>query len=149
MVISAYLKTADKGIGNVILEEMSSLVVHARPSPHVLVVVLPFTLVEDRGTYSPHDDAEDEESDSKDSVVSSNLFGSFVASFPVGDDDDNRHNQRDDSDGEQENLRPNLSVLCPWWKVVSWWEGFRCVEDSESGCDHRQDDERACEVDAS
>jgi hypothetical protein len=149
VLISAYLKTADKGVGDVILEEVSSLVVYARPTPHVLVVVLRFTLVKYGCTDGPHDDAEDKEPYSEDGVVSSDLFGSFVASFPVGDDDDDGHDQRDDSDGKQEDLRPDLGVLGPWWKAVSWCEGFGCVEDCECGCDHGKNDERAGEVDAS
>ena len=94
------LKTADKAISNVILEKMSSLVVDARPAPHVLVVVLRFTLVEDCCTHGPHDDAEDEESNGEDGVVGGDLFGFPMASSPVGDDDDDGHDQRDDSDRE-------------------------------------------------
>jgi hypothetical protein len=84
----AYLKTADEGISNVILKEMSSPVVHARPTPHVFIVVLRFTLVEDGCTNTPHDDAEDEESYGEDGVVGSHLFGPMVTSSPVGHDDD-------------------------------------------------------------
>ena len=70
---------------------MSSLVVNTGPAPHVFVVVLRFTLVEDGSTDTPHDDAEYEECNSKDSVVSGNLFGSMVTSSPVGDDDEDGH----------------------------------------------------------
>ena len=90
-VVSAYLKTADEAVGHVVLEEMSSLVVNTGPAPHVFVVVLRFTLVEDGSTDTPHDDAEYEECNSKDSVVSGNLFGSMVTSSPVGDDDEDGH----------------------------------------------------------
>jgi hypothetical protein len=90
MYVAAYLKTADKGIGDIILEEMSSLVIHARPTPHILVVVLRFTLVEESGTYSPHDDTEDEESDGEDSVVSGHLFSSMMSRSKVGADDEHR-----------------------------------------------------------
>jgi len=85
------LKTADEAVGHVVLEEMSSLVVNTGPAPHVFVVVLRFTLVEDGSTDTPHDDAEYEECNSKDSVVSGNLFGSMVTSSPVGDDDEDGH----------------------------------------------------------
>jgi len=85
------LKTADEAVGYIVLEEMSSLVVNTGPAPHVFVVVLRFTLVEDGSTDTPHDDAEYEECNSKDSVVSGNLFGSMVTSSPVGDDDEDGH----------------------------------------------------------
>ena len=80
------MKTADEGVGNVILKEMSSLVVHTRPTPHVFVVVLCFALVEGGCSYTPHDDTEDEECDGEDGVVGGHLFGSMVTSSPVGDD---------------------------------------------------------------
>lgn len=82
-----YLKTADEAIGNVILEKVTSFVVNTRPTPHVFVVVLRFTLVEDGCTYGPHNDAEDEEADGKDCVVGGHLLGSMVTSSPVSDDD--------------------------------------------------------------
>jgi len=85
------LKTADEAVGHVVLEEMSSLVVNTGPAPHVFVVVLRFTLVEDGSTDTPHDNAEYEKCNSEDSVVSGNLFSSMVASSPVGDDDEDGH----------------------------------------------------------
>jgi hypothetical protein len=88
---SAYLKTADKRIGDVFFEQVASLVVYARPAPHVLVVVLGFTLVENRCSNSPHDDAEDEETNSEDSVVGCHLLGSMVTSSCVGDHNNDRH----------------------------------------------------------
>lgn len=87
------LKTADEAVGHIVLEEMSSLVVNTGPAPHVFVVVLCFALIEDGGTNSPHDNAKYEECDSEDGVVSGNLFSSMVTSSPVGDDDDNGHEQ--------------------------------------------------------
>ena len=95
----AYLKTADKCVGNVILKEMSSLVVNAGPTPHVFVVVLRFTLIEDGCTNTPHNDAEDEESNGEDSVIGSHLFGPMVTSSPIGDDDKDGHDQGNAGDG--------------------------------------------------
>jgi hypothetical protein len=83
------LKTADKRVGNVIFEEVSSLVVNARPTPHVFIVVVRFTLIQNRGSNSPHDNAEDEESNGEDGVVSCHFLGSIVASSEVCDHDDN------------------------------------------------------------
>ena len=87
--MKTYLKTADERIGDVILEKMSSLVVYARPAPHVLVVVVRFALVEDRCSNGPHDDAEDEESNGEDSIVGCYFLGSIVATSEVGNHDDN------------------------------------------------------------
>jgi hypothetical protein len=145
----AYLKAANKRIRNVILEEMSSLVVHARPAPHVFVVVLCFTLVQNSSTNSPHDDAEDEEANGEDSVVSCYFFGPIVASSKVCNHDNDGHDQRDTGDGEDDDLRPNLGVFGPWWKVVSWCEGLCGVEDGECGCNHGEDNQTAGKVDAS
>jgi hypothetical protein len=147
--IFAYLETADKAVGNVILKEMSSLVVNAGPTPHILVVVLSFALVEDGCTNTPHDNAEDEESNSKDSVVRGNLFGSMMTSSPVGDNDKDGHDQGNTGDGEQKDLRPDFGVVGPWWEAVSWCETLCGVEDGESTCDHGKNDERAGKVDAS
>lgn len=87
----AYLKTADEAIGDVILEQMSSFVVYTRPSPHVLVIIGCFALIEDGCTNGPHDDAEDEESDGEDGVVSCDFLCAAVTSFPVGNNDDDGH----------------------------------------------------------
>jgi hypothetical protein len=87
----AYLKAADERIGNVIFEEFPSLVVDARPAPHVFVVVLCFALIEYCCTHSPHDDAEDEESNGEDGVVGCDFLGSIVAASEVRDHNDDGH----------------------------------------------------------
>lgn len=128
---------------------MSSLIVHAGPTPHIFVVVLRFALVESGGTDTPHDNTEYEECNSEDSVVSGDLFGSMVTSSPVGDDDDDGHEQRNASDGKQKDLRPNFGVVGPCRKTVSGCKSLGGVEDGECGCDHGKNDERAGKVDAS
>jgi hypothetical protein len=145
----AYLETADKRIGNVILEEMSSLVVHARPAPHVFVVVLRFTLVENSGTDCPHDDAEDEKANGEDGIVSCDFLGSIMASSEVCNHNNDGHDERDTGDGEDDNLRPDLGIFGPWRKVVSWCKGLCGVEDGECGCDHGKDNQTAGKVDTS
>lgn len=85
------LKSANKCIGNVVLEDMSSGIVYARPAPHVFVVVLRFTLIENGCSDSPHNDAEDEETNGEDSVVGGYFFGSIVTSSKVGNHNDDRH----------------------------------------------------------
>jgi hypothetical protein len=145
----AYLKTADERIRNVVLEEMASLVVYARPAPHVLVVVLRFALVEDCCSDGPHDDAEDEEANSEDGIVCGDFLGSIVTSLEVCNHDNHRHEERDTGDGQDQDLWPNLGVFGPCWEVVSWCESLGGVEDGEGGCNHGQDDQTAGEVDAS
>lgn len=145
---SPILQTADKAVGNVVLKEMSSFVVHAGPTPHVLVVVLGFALVEYSRTYGPHDDAEDEESDSKDSVVSSDFLCFPVTAFPVGDDDNDGDDEGESGDAEKQDLGPDHGILSPWRKAVSWCEMFCGVEYGECGCNHGENDETAGEVDA-
>lgn len=83
-----HLKTTDKTVRNVILEEVSSLVVYTGPTPHVFVVAIRFALVEDGGSNSPHDDAEHEKGNGKDGVIRGDFLCLSMASFPVGDDDD-------------------------------------------------------------
>ena len=126
---------------------MASLVVDARPAPHVFVVVLRFALVEDSRTYSPHDDAEDEETDGEDSVVCGYFFGSIMPSSAVGNHNNDRHEKRDAGDDQEEDLGPGLGVLSPRRKVVSLGKRLCCVENSECGCQHGEDDETAGEVD--
>lgn len=144
---SPVLKTANKAISDIIFKEMPALVVYARPAPHVLVVVLRFTLVEDCCTNSPHDDTEDEETDGEDCVVSCDLLRSAMSSFPIGNNDDDGHEKRDTGDSQKSNLRPDLGVLGPRWKVVALRKSLGGIEDGECCCDHGQDNKTAGEID--
>jgi len=74
------LETADEFVGHVVLEELSSFVVFASPAPHVLTIALSLALVQNAGTNGPHDNAEDEEGNGEDGVVSCNLLCPLVAS---------------------------------------------------------------------
>ena len=145
----AYLKAADEGVGDVILEKMSPFVVHARPTPHIFVVVLCFALVENSCSYCPHDDAEDEESNGEDGVIGSNFLCSMMATSAISDHNNDGHEQRDAGNDKYQDLGPDFGVVSPCWESVSFWEGFRCVEDGECCCDHGKDDKTAGEVDAS
>jgi hypothetical protein len=77
---NAHLKTADKRIRDIVLEQMSPLVVYTRPAPHVFAFALGFALVKNSGTNRPHDDAEDEEANSENGVVRCDLLCSPVPS---------------------------------------------------------------------
>jgi hypothetical protein len=90
-VEQTYLKTADKRVGDVVLEEMAPLVVYAGPAPHVFVVVVRFTLVEDCCSDGPHDDAENEEANSEDGVVGSDFLSPIVAPSEVCNHNNNGH----------------------------------------------------------
>ena len=146
---SAYLKAADEAIRNIVLEKVSSLVVYAGPTPHVLVVVLRFALVESGCTHSPHDNAENEESDGEDCVVGGYLLCFVVPTSPIGDHYNDGHDEGDDGNGKEQDLRPDFRVFSPGWKIVSCWESLGGVKDGESCSDHGKHDETACKVDAS
>lgn len=79
---------------------MSSLIVNAGPTPHIFVVVLRFALVEDSCSYSPHDDAENEEANGEDSIVSSHFLCSTMATSAVSDHDNDGHEHGDAGDGK-------------------------------------------------
>jgi hypothetical protein len=93
-ILETYLKTADECVRDIFLKQVPALVVYTRPTPHVLVVILCFTLVEDCCSHSPHDDAENEESNGEDGIVCGDLFGSMVATSTISDHDNDRHDKR-------------------------------------------------------
>lgn len=82
-VSGAYLKSADQRIVHLVLKQLASLVVHARPAPHILISAGVLRTLKDTSSNAPHDDTEDEEANSKDGVIYSSLLRSSVASFPV------------------------------------------------------------------
>lgn len=87
------LQTADEFVRDFVLEEALSGVVHARPSPHILVVRVRLCTLQDARSYAPHDYAEDEEADGEGRVVDSGFLGSIVSSFPVRVEDDDAHEE--------------------------------------------------------
>jgi hypothetical protein len=95
------LKTADECVRDIVLKQVPALIVYAGPTPHVFVVILCFTLVEDCCSHSPHDDAENEESDGEDGIVSGDLFGSIMATSTISDHDNDRHDERDASNDKE------------------------------------------------
>jgi hypothetical protein len=100
-ILETYLKTADECVRDIFLKQVPALVVYARPTPHVFVVILCFTLVEDCCSHSPHDDAENEESDSEDGVVGGDLFGSMMTTSTISDHDNDRHDEGDASNDKE------------------------------------------------
>lgn len=82
-ILNAYLKSANKSIINVFLEGLLSLSVFASPPPHIFGVAVLFAFIEYCSANGPHDDAEDKESNSEDSVVDCGLLRSPMASSPV------------------------------------------------------------------
>jgi len=85
---------------NLLLEELPSLVVLARPAPNILAVAVCLCAVEDAGTEGPHHVAEHEEANGEDGIVNGCLLRSLVTSFPVGPEDAHRECKRDAGDDE-------------------------------------------------
>lgn len=85
---------------NLLLEELPSLVVFARPAPKILAFAVCLCAVEDAGTKSPHDIAEHEETNGEDGIVDGCLLCSLVTSSPVGPEDEHRECKRDAGDDE-------------------------------------------------
>lgn len=85
---------------NLLLEELPSLVVFARPAPKILAVAVCFCAMEDAGANGPHHVAEHEETDGEDGIVNCCLLCSLVTSFPVGPEDEYRECKRDARDDE-------------------------------------------------
>lgn len=81
------LQSADQCIVNLLLEELSSFVVNARPAPDVLVAAIVLGSLKDTSCDSPHHAAENEISNSEQSVVNPNLLGSPVSTSPVVPED--------------------------------------------------------------
>lgn len=102
------LEAADERVVDVFLEERFARAVLAAPAPHVLRVAAFAGFVEDDGADGPHDGAEDEGTDRKDSVVDGGFFGSSTTAAVVEKDDAKGHGERDAGDAEQGYLRPYL-----------------------------------------
>lgn len=96
-----FLETADESIADVVLEELSSFVVFAAPAPDILATAVVPAVVEDGGAYRPHDDAEGEEEDGKDSVVDGRFLGALVPSSPIGVKDSQGEDKRDTGDDQE------------------------------------------------
>lgn len=91
--IGTYLKTADKVIRDVVLEERFASVVFTTPAPDVLAITIDFALIQDRSTNTPHNDAEDKEPNCECGVVDCDLFRSSMTASPVSVEDDHTHEE--------------------------------------------------------
>jgi hypothetical protein len=132
----AYLKTADESIRDIILEECTSLVVLATPTPDIFAVTVGFALVENTSANTPHDDAKDKECNSKGGVVDGHLLRSPVTSAPVGIEDEDTHGKRNTGNDKESDLRPYWGIICPRRKTVSWGKVSGSVEDGENSSQH-------------
>jgi hypothetical protein len=93
MSLETYLKAADERVRNVVLEECSSLVVFAAPTPYILTISMCFTLIQNGSPYTPHDNTEDKEQDGKGRVVDGDFFSSPVTSSSITPKYDHAHEQ--------------------------------------------------------
>lgn len=130
------LEAADERVIDVVLEERFARAVLAAPAPHVLRVVAFARFVEDDGADGPHDGAEDEGPDRKDSVVDGGFFGSSTTTAKVKEDDAKGHGERDASDAEQGYLRPYLMSRCPGREFASRRQAFCGIEYGKCRGDH-------------
>jgi len=87
------LKSANQIVRNSVLEESLASIVFATPSPDILASTVLFALVQDCSSNSPHDNAEDEKSDGKGSVVNCHFLSSAMTASPVSVKDDDAHEQ--------------------------------------------------------
>lgn len=145
---SPFLHAANQSISNIVLEELAAFVVFAAPAPNVLSITVISTAVQDRGTDSPHDDAESEEEDGEDSVVDSSFFGAFVTSPPVGVENAKGKDQRDAGNGQQQDLWPWLGIGRPGGQAVSGGKRSGGIEDHKGSGNQGENDQGAGEVDA-
>lgn len=82
-MFGAHLKSADQGVGNIILEELFALVVLAAPAPDVLTISTGSASLQHTCCNAPHDKTEHEGRNGKVSVVDGSFLGSPVTSSPV------------------------------------------------------------------
>ena len=108
-----YLHSADEAIINIVTEDLLPLALFAGPAPHVLVLAMPFLLIQYGSANGPDDDTEEEESDGKNGVIYRSLLSAPMATPPISVEDADSHHQGDGCDAEKSNLRPYLLLRGP------------------------------------
>ena len=63
VTIESHLKSANKSIVNLVIEKLGAMVLHAGPSPHILVVAVVPAKLEHTSSDCPHSHAENEPAD--------------------------------------------------------------------------------------
>lgn len=86
--VLSYLKSADESIVDLVMEELRSVVVDAGPSPHVLVVAVVASELQDASRRRPHEHGEDEIAACEERVVHANFLSSRVTAAAVADEDE-------------------------------------------------------------
>ncbi len=141
-----YLKSAYQSIIDILLKQVLTLAILARPSPHIFSTPGLFALIQYCSADSPHDYTEREESYREDGIVDGGFLCSLVTTSPVRVEDAKGERQRYARNAEQGNLRPCLLVRSPSWKITPRRQRFGGIEYCKSSREHRQDDETAAEV---
>jgi hypothetical protein len=77
------LQSANQCIIHFLREELSSLVVDTRPTPDVFVVAVALGALENASCNTPHDGAENEVSNSEQSIVNCHFLRSSMTTSPV------------------------------------------------------------------
>ena len=73
---------------NFLLKQSSSLVVVARPAPHILTVAVGSAGLQNGGCEDPHDGAKDKETNGIGRIVDCHLLRSSVSTSVVAPEDD-------------------------------------------------------------
>jgi len=89
----SYLHAANQRIFDIILEELSSLVVLACPTPDILSVAVVLRGLQYDGTDNPHDDTENEKSHGEGGVVNCDFLCSPVTATEISIEHGDRGNQ--------------------------------------------------------
>lgn len=126
---------------NIVLEQVSPLVVFAAPAPEVGAAAANLAPVQDACADHPHDNTEQEPTHSEHGIVDCDLLGSTVAPAAVRQYDNDREQEGYAGDAEDDNLRPDLLLGRPCRQVVSRWDGLGGVENGQDRAEHRKDDE--------
>ena len=132
-----YLKPAYQSIVDILLKQILTLAVLARPSPHILASSVLLALIQNCSAHSPHDYTECEESYREDGVIDGGFLCSLVTTSPVCVEDTKGKRQRYARDAEQSNLRPCLLVWSPSREITPQRQRLSGIEYCKGGREHR------------
>lgn len=104
------------------------------------------SLVQYASTDRPDDDTKGEEGDRENGVVYRGLLRPPMPALPIGVEDGDACYERDTSNGEKNDLRPDLLVRCPCRCRASLGQRPGSIEDGEDRGKHGENNQAATEV---